>query len=97
MSAGQVSLPYAREQLQNWLDALEACSTGGSYSIAGRQLTRQDVGTIRGEITGWHRTVTALEQMAAGTCRPLGAVASFPAPGSGRSGGGIIPASEWDT
>lgn len=90
-----LTVAQAKEQLQNWLNALEACSTGSTYSIAGRSLTRQDVPTIRAEIQRWHGTVTTLEQAAAGNIKPMGASAAFPAPGSGAGPAGIYPQSLW--
>ena len=90
-----VTIGYATAQLKLWTEALEACSSGANYSIAGRSLTRQDVETvIMPQITRFHRMLGALEQNAEGTVRPLGAIASFPAPG-GRGGHGIIPGVIW--
>ena len=96
MSAA-VTLPKAQAQLREWMQALERCSSGASYSLGGRTLTRQDVTTIRAEIQRWHNTVTALEAAAAGNCRPLGAVASFPAPGAGTGAGGLVSGSDWNS
>ena len=70
--------------------ALEAASTGSSYSIEGQTLTRQDVTTIRAEIQRWHNTVNAITDRLNGTVRPMGATACFPAPGSGSSGWGTF-------
>ena len=72
--------------LRQWMAALEATSSGSSYSIGGRTLTRQDVETIRGEIQRWHNTVSALEARAQGNSRPMGATAAFPPPGRGGTG-----------
>lgn len=81
--------------LRQWLAALEACSSGQSYSIGGRSLTRQDVETvIRPEIQRWHNTVQALEAEGAGQNRQLGAQVAFQAPGAG-AGRGIIPVDVW--
>lgn len=87
------TLEYAREQLANWHSALEAASTGATYSIDGQTVTRQDIPQIRAEIQRWHNTVTALTLRLQGNVRPLGAVACFPVPG--RGAGGIIPQSLW--
>ena len=83
--AGQpiYSLSDAREQLREWLKALERASTGATYSIGGRTLTRQDIPDIRAEIQRWHNMVLAHEAAAAGRQRPMGATASFPTPGGG--------------
>ena len=89
-----ITIQYAQDQLKQWLAALEACSTGANYSIAGRSLTRQDVPTIQGQITRWHRTLATLEQFGEGTIRPLGAVATFSTPG-GAASNGIMPGDVW--
>lgn len=93
MATPSLTLTQAREQLQNWLTALEHCSTGSTYSIDGKTLTRQDVPTIRAEIQRWHGTIAALEQVQAGTVRPMGSTAEFNSPGSGS--GGLIGQSHW--
>jgi len=91
-----MTLAYAKARLQDWLDALERCSTGETYSIGNRTLTRQDVeGVIQPQITRWHRSCAALEQAAAGRVRPLGAQAAFPAPGAGS--GGLISQDLWES
>lgn len=91
-----MSLAEAQGHLQEWQAALAAASSGSSYSIAGRTLTRQDVGVIRGELQKWHNTICTIEQAQAGNERPLGATASFPAPGRGTSSSGVIyPDSAW--
>jgi len=90
------TVAQAKAELQNWENALEVCSTGQTYSIAGRSLTRQDVeAVIMPAITRAHRKLMALEQAAAGNQRPLGASASFPRPGSGVGPVGIYPQSLW--
>ena len=90
-----ITIGYAQEQLSEWMKALEACSSGANYSIAGRSLTRQDVeAVIMPQITRFHRMLATLEQAAEGTVRPMGAQASFPSPG-GYGGGGIIPGVVW--
>ena len=93
LAPAPVTLASAQARLAEWMSALEAASTGASYSIEGQTLTRQDVPTIRAEIQRWHNTVTALELRLRGCVRPMGAVAAFPAPG--RGSGGIITDSQW--
>lgn len=88
-----ITIAYAQERLADWMRALEAASTGSSYSIEGQTVTRQDVTAIRAEIQRWHNTVTTLTARQQGHVRPLGAQAVFPAPGSGA--GGIIPDGLW--
>jgi len=89
-----LTLAYAQDRLADWLRALEAASTGASYSIEGQTVTRQDVPTIRAEVQRWSNTVTAITQRLNGTVRPMGATAAFPAP-LGGGGGGIIPDGLW--
>jgi hypothetical protein len=88
-----MTLASAQARLAAWNAALEAASTGFSYSIEGQTVTRQDIGQIRAEIRRWHNTVVALQQRLNGTVRPLGAQAVFDPPGQGA--GGIIPGSLW--
>lgn len=88
-----ITLTEAQASLRQWLEALDAASTGSTYSIAGRSLTRQDISEIRNEIQRWHNTVQALAAEAVGQTRPLGAQASFPAPGHGS--GGLISDALW--
>jgi len=86
-----ITLAQAQERLADWLSALEAASTGASYSIEGQTVTRQDIESIRGEVRRWHNTVLAITARLQGTSRPLGAQAMFAAPGSGgREGGGWV-------
>lgn len=93
LTPSPMTLAQAQAQLTNWLTALEHASTGGSYSIGGRTLTRQDIPTIRAEVQRWHNSVNAIVQRLNGTIRPMGATASFPAPGSG--GTAMLPFSDW--
>ena len=65
------------------LRGFSRASSGSTYSIGGRTLTRQDIPDIRAEIQRWHNTVLALEQAQHGRQRPMGATASFPTPGGG--------------
>lgn len=88
-----VTLAYAQERLAEWMAALTSASSGQSYSIGNRTLTRQDIPQIRAEIQRWSNTVAAVQERALGRKRALGSQAAFPAPGSGS--GGIIPQSLW--
>lgn len=47
--------------MQAWLDAELAVSTGQSYRIGTRQLTRANLSEIRERITYWSREVSRLE------------------------------------
>lgn len=88
-----VTYTEAVSNLRQWVEALQRCSAGESYSIEGTTLTRQDIPTIRAEIQRWHNSVTAMEAELDGKSRPMGAQASFPSPGGGS--GGIISQSIW--
>jgi hypothetical protein len=92
LAPAPMTVAYAQARLTDWLTALEAASTGTSYSIEGQTLTRQDVPTIRAEIQRWSNTVAALHERLQGRVRPMGAVAAFPTPGGS---GGIIPDALW--
>jgi len=90
-----VTIAYAREQLDLWLEALQSCSAGQSYSIGGRTLTRQDTATIRDEISRWSETILDLEARADGRVRSLGAKGAHPTPGSGQGPANLYPDSIW--
>ena len=55
---------FTREELlneiANWKAAYSAASTGKSYSIAGRSLTRQDLPLIREQLAFLQREMRAL-------------------------------------
>lgn len=69
----------AAEQLAKWEKALEALTTGSSYTIsteAGSQsLTRSELGEVRSMIGYWRREVEAFDHAAAGV--PTPSYASF--------------------
>ena len=72
----------AVEQLAKWEAALEALTTGASYSIsteAGSQsLTRNDAGQVRSMVAYWRREVEAYDHAAAGARTPsYASVAKF--------------------
>jgi len=83
LTPSPMTLAQAQASLAQWQTALEHASTGASYSIGGRTLTRQDVTAIRAEIQRWHNTINAIRARLNGAVRPMGAVASFPPPGRG--------------
>lgn len=89
-----ITLEYAQERLSMWMAALDAASTGASYSVDGQTVTRQDVDSIRAEIQRWHITVTSITERLKGNVRPMSATAAFATPGRGGAGG-IIPQSLW--
>lgn len=55
-----VTLERARLHLEAWLDAELAVSTGQSYSVGTRQLTRANLAEIRKQITYWRNEITLL-------------------------------------
>jgi len=94
LKPARVTLAYAIEQRDQWYAALEAASSGSSYSIGGRTLTRQDVGDINAQLSRWIEAVKRLEARQQGQVRKLHARASFPTPGSGS--GGLYPQELWE-
>jgi hypothetical protein len=90
----RITLQYALEQRQRWLAALEAASSGASYSIDGQTLTRRDVDEINSQIARWDDTVKTLDLRARGIVRKMSARASAPTPGSGT--GGLYPQALWE-
>ncbi|WP_106494899.1 DUF6148 family protein [Lentibacillus sp. Marseille-P4043] len=54
-------LERAKKHLESWLDAELAVSTGQSYRIGTRQLTRARISDIRKQITFWKREVNRLQ------------------------------------
>jgi len=58
-----MTLQEAEEALSDWYAALKAASTGISYSIGGRSLTRADISDIRDMITYWKGEVNRLAGM----------------------------------
>jgi len=53
-------------QIQAWKNALLACSTGKSYGIAGRTLTRSDVSEIRSTLTYLERELNKVDGASVG-------------------------------
>ena len=64
-----ISLKTAKEHLDIWLEAETAVSTGQSYTIGDRQLTRASLADIRKSIDYWAAKVTSLERIEAGKGR----------------------------
>jgi hypothetical protein len=67
-----MDLATAQAHLDAWVAADLAVSTGQSYSIAGRSLSRVDATTIREQIAYWSRIVSQLTaaQSPSGEARP---------------------------
>ena len=55
-----ITLAQAEAKLALWLAAEEKVATGQSYSIAGRSLTRANLGEIRETIDYWDSKVQRL-------------------------------------
>lgn len=56
-----ITKDVARQMLYLWLDAERAVTTGQSYSIAGRSLTRVNLAEIRDSIKYWEARLAKLE------------------------------------
>ncbi|MFC4403308.1 DUF6148 family protein [Gracilibacillus xinjiangensis] len=55
-----ITLERAEKHLEAWLDAELAVSTGQSYSIGSRQLTRANLSEIRKQISYWKSQISRL-------------------------------------
>jgi hypothetical protein len=56
-----IDLERAKKHLNAWLDAELAVTTGQSYSIGSRSLTRANLSEISKQINYWRREVSRLE------------------------------------
>ena len=56
-----ITKDVAREMLSLWLDAERAVTTGQSYSIGTRSLTRANLAEISERITYWRNELSKLE------------------------------------
>ncbi|MEK3955319.1 DUF6148 family protein [Psychrobacillus sp. FSL K6-1464] len=61
-----ITLERAKAHYVAWLDAELAVSTGQSYSIGSRSLTRANLAEIRKQIDYWENKVAALTITASG-------------------------------
>ena len=59
---GAISLKTAKEHLNAWLNAEMAVTTGQSYTIGDRQLTRASLAEIRKSIEYWSAKVNVIER-----------------------------------
>jgi hypothetical protein len=57
-----ITLERARQMLDSWLDAELAVTTGQSYQIGSRQVTRANASHIRQQVAYWRREVERLEK-----------------------------------
>ena len=72
-----MDLATAQTHLDAWLAADTAISTGKSYTIGNRALTRADALEVRNQITYWQRIVKTYTAYNAGKSNPGVAVASW--------------------
>jgi hypothetical protein len=56
-----IELEEAREMLRMWIDAEKSVSTGQSYKIGSRSLTRVDLSEIVAQQNRWRNEVEKLE------------------------------------
>lgn len=61
-----VDLDTAKLKLKMWMDAEDATAMGKSYTIDGLSVTRQDMTTIRAQITYWSDAVARLSGVRGG-------------------------------
>ncbi|MER2153597.1 MAG: DUF6148 family protein [Solibacillus sp.] len=61
-----ITLERAKLHLEAWLDAELAISTGQSYTIGSRSLTRANLSEVRKQIEYWKNKVIELELKATG-------------------------------
>mgnify|MGYP001082866653 CR=1 FL=1 len=55
-----MTLERAKKHLDAWYEAELAVSTGQSYSISGRQLTRASLPEIRKQIQFWEKRIASM-------------------------------------
>lgn len=58
-----ITLETAQKHLDAWLEAELTVTTGQSYTIGSRVLTRANLTEIRNEIDYWNKKVIALDNM----------------------------------
>lgn len=57
----EITLEEARKHLRAWLDAELAVTTGQSYSIGSKSMTRANIAEIRKQIDYWESKVMRLK------------------------------------
>ncbi|AKL95005.1 hypothetical protein CACET_c15560 [Clostridium aceticum] len=65
------TLEIAKKHLNAWLKAELAVSTGQSYKIGSRQLTRANLSEIKGQIKFWRTEVEKLKPNSKGPRRVM--------------------------
>lgn len=58
-----ITLEVAKKHLDAWLEAEMSVTTGQSYTIGSRTLTRANLTEIRNSIIYWNNKVAALENV----------------------------------
>lgn len=66
-----------RDQLSDVEAALKAARSGSSYSIGGRTLTRQDLGSLESERTRLMRDIKRTQSALEGVRNPSSAIATW--------------------
>ena len=64
---GWITIDEARENLKRWLDAERALSTGQSYTIGSRSLSRVNLAEVADRIDFWRNIIAGLEKDPTGT------------------------------
>lgn len=64
-----ITIDEARENLKRWLAAEKALSTGQSYTIGTRSLSRVNLSEVAERITYWRNVVASLEKGSSGSRR----------------------------
>lgn len=67
--SGIITLERAQLHLEAWLDAELKVSTGQSYTIGSRSLTRANITEIKKQITFWRNEITKIENRMNGRSR----------------------------
>lgn len=60
---GGITIEIAKKHLEAWLEAEMAVTTGQSYTIGSRAMTRANLTEIRNAIEYWNGKVIALENL----------------------------------
>lgn len=63
-----ITLEQAQAQLDAYLAAETAVLSGQAYEIAGRKMTRADLGAIQQGITTWNDRVKSIAAAASSSC-----------------------------
>ncbi|SHN77332.1 DUF6148 family protein [Desulfitobacterium chlororespirans] len=58
-----ITLEQAEEHLKAWLNAELSVTTGQSYKIGSRELTRANLAQIRERVTYWRKEVERLQYL----------------------------------